>query len=424
MLSALDLCHRLEVGELKPVDVIDLCAKAVAAHEDAVGAFVSLDLEGARRIAEREGAALAAKPLRGLPVGIKDIFDTADLPTEYGSPIYAGHCPSADAALVADVRAAGGIVLGKTVTTEFAYLHPSHTRNPHDLQHTPGGSSSGSSAAVASGMMPVALGSQTGGSIIRPAAFCGVAGFKPSFALLPTTGMKGMADKLDTAGLFAAGVADVAYAMSAISGRDYRVDGGVPFRPRIALVRTDHWSEASKEMQGAVEAALRAAEIAGARVTEIALPPICEHAYRIHSTIQQYQGYRSMAFEYEQRRHQLSMLLREAIEAGAAVTTAAYEDALRVADSARKALADLMTETDVLLTASALGAAPKGLNSTGTSEFNRLWTLLGTPCINVRGFVDDANLPLGVQIVGRFGGDHQALRTAYFLERAVVRYVH
>src|SRR5262249_30042355 len=147
-----------------------------------------LDLEGARRIAEREGKALAAKPLRGLPVGIKDIFDTTDFPTEYGSPIYAGNRPSADAALVANVRAAGGIVLGKTVTTEFAYLHPSHTRNPRNPTHTPGGSSSGSAAAVACGMLPIALGSQTGGSIIRPAAFCGVAGFKPSFALLPTAG--------------------------------------------------------------------------------------------------------------------------------------------------------------------------------------------------------------------------------------------
>jgi Asp-tRNA(Asn)/Glu-tRNA(Gln) amidotransferase A subunit family amidase len=273
-------------------------------------------------------------------------------------------------------------------------------------------------------MLPIALGSQTGGSIIRPAAFCGVAGFKPSFALLPTAGMKGMAGELDTAGLIAVGVADVACAVSAICGRDYRVDGGVPLEPRIALVRTDRWSEASEEMQAAVETALRAAEFAGAGVMELALPPIFEHAYRAHATIQQYQGCRSMAFEYGQWRHQLSPALRAAIEAGAAVTTAAFEDALRVANSARKALADLMAETDVLLTASALGAAQKGLTSTGTSEFNRLWTLLGTPCINVPGFVDDTGLPLGVQIVGRFGGDRQALHAAYFLERAIARYVH
>src|SRR3954466_5653861 len=188
MLPALELARRIEAGALSPRAVLELCAEAVATHEGDIGAFAALDLDAARRRVEQQQ--LAPLPLLGLPVGIKDIFDTADLPTAYGSPIYAGHQPKADAAMVMLIRRAGGIVLGKTVTTEFASLEPAGTRNPRNPAHTPGGSSSGSAAGVAAGMVPIALGSQTGGSTIRPAAYCGVAGFKPSFRLLPTIGMK------------------------------------------------------------------------------------------------------------------------------------------------------------------------------------------------------------------------------------------
>lgn len=419
MLSAIDLARRIEAGELTPAAVIDRCAQAMAAHESTVGAFTALDLNRARQIAERDAAKLAAKPLRGLPVGVKDIFDTADFATEYGSPIYAGYRPTADAALVADIRRVGGIVLGKTVTTEFAYLDPNRTRNPHNLDHTPGGSSSGSAAAVAAGMLPIALASQTGGSTIRPAAFCGVAGFKPSFGLLPTRGMKGMSDQLDTAGLMAAGVADVAFALSAICGHDYRVDTATLEPPLLAIVRTSRWADASAAMQNAVETAIHAAEAAGARICELVLPPVCEDAYRIHSTIQKYQAYRAMAFEYGQRRHTLSPLLLKTIEAGAAIPSVEYDEALRIADNARKALADCMVGTDLLLTASALGAAPESLRSIGTSEFNRFWTLVGTPCVNVPGLADDTGMPLGIQVIGRFGYDHKALHGANFLEHAI-----
>src|SRR5215470_13551215 len=260
MLSALDLARRIVAGTLSPRNVIELCGKAIALREAEVGAFAALDLEAARRDAQPE---LARMPLCGLPVGIKDIYDTADLPTAYGSPIYAGHRPKTDAAMVMLVRRAGGIVLGKTVTTEFASLQPAGTRNPHNPAHTPGGSSSGSAAAVAAGMVPIALGSQTGGSVIRPAAFCGVAGFKPSYRLLPAVGMKCFSWSLDTVGLFAAGVADVAFAAAAISGRDLRIDALEPAPPRIALVRTQLWPEASADMQGALERAARMARAAG-----------------------------------------------------------------------------------------------------------------------------------------------------------------
>src|SRR5437588_535172 len=259
MLSALAVARRIEAGELTPQKLVELCAEAIAAREDEIGAFVALDLEAARRAAAAPG--LAQQPLRGLPFGIKDIFDTIDFPTQYGTPIYAGHRPKSDAAMVALVRRAGGIVLGKTVTTEFASLQPAGTRNPRNPAYTPGGSSSGSAAAVAAGMVAVALGSQTGGSVIRPAAYCGIAAFKPSYRMLPTVGMKCFSWSLDTVGLFAAGVADVAFAAAAITGRELRVGQQLPQLPTIALVRTHLWAEASTDMQSAAGRAARPADV-------------------------------------------------------------------------------------------------------------------------------------------------------------------
>jgi Asp-tRNA(Asn)/Glu-tRNA(Gln) amidotransferase A subunit family amidase len=416
MLSALDLARKIEAGALTPRAVLDLCAKAIAAREAEIGAFAALDLDAAGRAAE--GTGLAATPLRGLPVGIKDIYDTADLPTEYGSPIYAGHRPSADAAMVALVKRAGGLVIGKTVTTEFAGLEPARTRNPRNPAHTPGGSSSGSAAAVAAGMVPLALGSQTGGSVIRPAAYCGVAGYKPSFRMLPTVGMKCFAWSLDTVGLFAASVADVAFAAAAISARDLRVDRAPP-APRIVLVRTKLWPEASAGMQEAVEHAARTAASAGAAVKEIELPMPLEDAAAAHAIIQDHEAYRALAFEFDRHRERLGPILREQLDRAAAITPDVYDEARRRARRARQSFVDLMADTDVILTPSAPAAAPHGLGSTGKPTFNRLWTLLGAPCINVPGIADPSGLPLGVQVVGRFARDRTALAAASFIERAL-----
>ena len=416
MLSALDLARRLEAGALTPAAAIDLCAQAIDAREHEIGAFVSLDLAGARRQAQAPG--LAALPLRGLPVGVKDIFDTVDFATEFGSPIYKGNRPRQDAALVALVRRAGGLVLGKTVTTELAFLQPAKTRNPHDPARSPGGSSSGSAAGVAAGMFPIAIGSQTGGSVIRPAAYCGVAGFKPSYRLLPTPGIKHFSVYLDTAGLFAASVADVAYAAAAITGRALRVDQDTPAAPRIGLARTHVWGEASAAMQGAVERAAKAAAAAGARVSEPAWPPLLRDAFMAHPTIQDYEAYRTLAFEYDRHREALSPILRGMLDKAAAITADDYDAARRTVKRARQALADLMADIDVLLTPSAPSAAP-GPETTGPAIFNRLWTLMGTPCVNVPGLKDPSGLPLGVQIVGRFGRDHQALMAAQFLQQAL-----
>jgi Asp-tRNA(Asn)/Glu-tRNA(Gln) amidotransferase A subunit family amidase len=418
MLSALDLARRIEAGELTPRAVIELCAEAIAAREADVGAFVTLDLDAARRAAATPG--IGSSPLRGLPVAFKDIFNTADLPTQYGSPIYAGNRPRADATAVALTRRAGGIVIGKTVTTEMASLVPSSTRNPRNLAHTPGGSSSGSAAAVAAAMVPIAFGTQTAGSVIRPAAFCGVAGFKPSYRLIPMVGVKDVSWHLDTAGLFGSGVADVAFAAAAVLGRDLRVDGKVPAAPRIALVRSHLWTQASAAMQQAVETAARLAQAASAQISEISLPPILEDAYAAQYLIQDYEHLCALAYEYDHHREQIDPRLREQLDAATAITAEKYDAARRTASRGRQAFMDVIADCDVILTPSAPGAAPAGFASTGNAMFNRLWTLMGTPCVNVAGLHENG-LPLGIQIVGRFGRDRAVLEAALFLEQAIAR---
>jgi Asp-tRNA(Asn)/Glu-tRNA(Gln) amidotransferase A subunit family amidase len=417
MLSALDLARRIEAGALTPRAVVEMCAEAIAAREGVIGAFTALDVEAARRTAD----SLASRPLHGLPVGIKDIFDTADFPTAYGSPIYAGHRPKSDAAMVMAVRRAGGVILGKTVTTEFASLQPAATRNPRNPAHTPGGSSSGSAAAIAAGMLPIAFGTQTGGSVIRPAAYCGVAGYKPSFRLLPTVGIKTFSWSLDTVGVFGASVEDVAFTAAATTGRDLRVDAATFNPPTIALVRTHHWSEATPDMQAAVERAARVAEAAGARVTELVLPEIFENAIRCHGIVQDHEAFRALAYEYDTHRDRLGPILAEQLGKAAAITTDQYDEARRSTRRARQTFADLMAKTDVILTPSATGAAPHGLGATGKPTFNRLWTLLGPPCVNVPGLADGNGLPLGVQIVGRFARDKVALEAARFVETVLSR---
>src|SRR4051812_11515696 len=362
MLSALLIARAIESGEFTPTQAIDLCANAIAEREKDVGAFVTLDLEGVRKAALAPG--LKDRPLRGLPVALKDIFDTADMPTEYGSPIYPSYRPKVDASLVAMIRRAGGTLIGKTVTTEFAHTDPGKTRNPRNLVHTPGGSSSGSAAGVAAGFFPIATGTQTGGSVIRPASYCGVAGFKPSYRLLPTVGVKCVSWHLDTAGLFAASVADVAFAASAISDRDLRVDGRVPGSPRIGVLREQPWPPASDDMIAALDSTARAASAANARVRDIRLTPVLAAAFRGHATIHAYEAARALASEYERAKDKLAKGVLELVENGFNTSADAYDDARRTASQARRSLSDLMSDVDVILSPSAPGAPPKGLTTT------------------------------------------------------------
>lgn len=414
MLSAALLVAEIEDGSRSAVDVVETCAARIDEDEGLIGAFEHVD----RAAALREASA-AEGPLRGLPVVVKDVFDTADMPTGYGSPIYAGHRPRADAAIVSQIRRAGGSLLAKTVTTEFAFFEPGRTRNPRNPAHTPGGSSSGSAAAVAAGMAPLAVGTQTGGSTIRPAGFCGVAGYKPSFGLLPTVGLKVFSWSLDTVGLFGAGIADVAFFAAALSGRDLAIAETAVRPPRIGVVRTHLWHEATGEMRAAVDDAARRAAIAGAAVDDLQLAGDFAEAFAAHQVIQDYEASRALAFERDRHGTSLSAILRETLDAGRAVSADSYDAAKRAARSARRGLDEVFAAVDVVLTPSAPGAAPEGLGSTGSSIFNRLWTLMGTPAVNVAGIVNDKGLPLGVQVVGPIGKDRETLAAAYWMERVL-----
>ncbi|MDI4666662.1 amidase [Xanthobacter autotrophicus] len=419
LLLARDLADALHAGRTTPRAVLEDVAQAIAARESQVRAFAALDLDRARAAADKAG--LAALPLAGLPVGVKDIIDTRDLPTAYGSPLYAGHRPRNDAPVVAMTRRAGGLVVGKTVTTEFAFLKPSQTRNPRRLTHTPGGSSAGSAAAVAAGMLPVAIGTQTAGSVIRPAAFCGVTGYKPTFRLLPTLGMKTFSWHLDTMGLIAARVRDAAFAAAAITGRDLDIGDETAERPRIAIVRTARAAQASAQAHAALDTAARAAEAMGARVFDLDLLQELEAADAAHATIQDFEAALAFADEYEYDRDGLSPQLAAHLDAARLIAPETYDLARRTAKRARQKLGDLFAEVDALMTFAAPGAAPEGFATTGSPVFCRLWTLLGCPAIAVAGLQTSDGLPMGVQLVGRFGRDRQALAVANLVEHAISR---
>jgi Asp-tRNA(Asn)/Glu-tRNA(Gln) amidotransferase A subunit family amidase len=385
---------------------------AIDAHEKAIGAFVCR--------ADNVRAA-GTGPLRGIAVGIKDIIDTAELPTEMGSKIYRGWRPRADAAVVMMLKQAGATIVGKTTTTAFASRDPTATLNPRNHAHTPGGSSSGSAAAVAAGMIPLAVGTQTGGSVIRPASYCGVAAIKPSFRMLPTVGVKCYSWTLDTVGLFAAGVEDLARGLSAIASRPELLPGAAVERPRIAIVMQEFAGAPEAASAEALRIAGLAVERAGASVRTLALPELVADAWGAHETVQEFEAHQALAWEYQTQYESMPPLLRAKLDQTRGIAPADYDEARRVANRGRKALAKIFDDVDALLTFSAPGAAPKGLGSTGDTGFNKLWTLMGVPCVNIPAHVADGGLPVGVQVIARFGNDAGALRAARFLEEALAR---
>jgi Asp-tRNA(Asn)/Glu-tRNA(Gln) amidotransferase A subunit family amidase len=410
MMSLAELQRRIDRGDLSADAAVAQSLEAIGAHEKTIGAFVCHD---------QTARAAGAGPLRGIAVGIKDIIDTSDFPTEMGSAIYRGWRPRADAPVVMMLKQAGATIIGKTTTTAFAANDPTATLNPRNPDHTPGGSSSGSAAAVAAGMIPLALGTQTGGSVIRPASFCGVAAIKPSFRLLPTVGVKCFSWTLDTVGLFAAGVKDLAQGLSAMTSRPELLPGAAIATPRIGLVTQDFAGAPDAAGAEALRIAGVAAERAGASVRTLALPQIVAEAWRIHPIVQFFEAHQAMAWEYRANYDAVPPLLRGRLDQSLGITPAAYDEARAIANRARAALAELFKEVDVLLTFSAPGAAPKGLGSTGDARFNRLWTLMGVPCVNVPATIADGGLPVGVQVIARFGNDAGALEAARFLEDAL-----
>jgi Asp-tRNA(Asn)/Glu-tRNA(Gln) amidotransferase A subunit family amidase len=413
MISLAELQRRIEQGDLSSEAAIAQSCEAIEAQDKTIGAFVCR--------AEKLRAA-SAGPLRGIAVGIKDNIDTADLPTEMGCPaIYGGWRPRADAPVVMMLKQAGATIVGKTTTTAFAANDPTATLNPHNHGHTPGGSSSGSAAAVGAGMIPLALGTQTGGSVIRPASFCGVAAIKPTYRLLPSVGVKCFSWTLDTVGLFAAGVEDLAHGLSVITGRPELLPRGATQAPRIGIVTQDFAGAPEAAGGEALRIATSAAERAGAAVRALALPDIVAQAWRIHETIQQFEAHQAFAWEYRENYDAMPPLLRGRLDQSVDITPAAYDEARGIAVRARAALAEVFDSVDVLLTFSAPGAAPKGLASTGDTRFNKLGTLMGVPCVNIPAYVADGGLPVGVQVIARFGDDAGALEAARFVEEALAR---
>ena len=388
----------------------------IATREPIVRAWVHLDADQALAQARRIGATTSAGQLHGVPVGVKDVFDTFDMPSCYGSPIYADYRPRTDAAVVALLRGMGGLVLGKTVTTEFATFTPNVTTNPHNPAHTPGGSSSGSAAAVAAGMVPVAFGTQTIGSVIRPAAYCGVVGYKPSFGLLPRIGVKAISDCLDTVGCFTRSVADAAFFVGALARRPLAI-GAEDHTPRIGLCLTAQWPHAQPATQTLFAGIGASLSGAGADVRDFSLPALYDGINAAQDTIAAVEMAACLADEHRRFAHLMSERLRTRLDEGAAIPASDYDAAMALARQGRRSLADALAGFDVLVVPSAIGEAPKGLDATGDPVFNRTWSLMHTPCVHVPITTGPNGLPLGIQVVGRIGDDARTLACAHWIEQ-------
>jgi Asp-tRNA(Asn)/Glu-tRNA(Gln) amidotransferase A subunit family amidase len=412
-LSASEVAQRLARREITAESLLLDCLARVEERERDVQAWKFLDRDQALRHARVLDRGPVRGLLHGLPVGVKDVFDTHDMPTEYGSPIYRDHRPAWDAAVVALTRRAGGIVMGKTVTTEFATMYPGPTRNPHDLERTPGGSSSGSAAAVADFMVPLAFGTQTAGSVIRPAAYCGVVGYKPTYNTLPRAGFKSDADTLDTVGVLSRTVADAALLAAALTGRpDLRARPTAP--ARIGLCRTYQWDK--PETVAAMHAVASKLSGNGVRAADAELPRRFADLAAAQTTVMWYEVAHSLTDEFSRHRDELSGPLRERCEKGFALAPEKYLQSLALGRECRAALEEAFGGCDVLLAPSAPGEAPIGLASTGDPIMNQVWTFLHVPCVTVPAGTGPNGLPIGVQIVGRIGDDAKLLATAQWIQ--------
>jgi Asp-tRNA(Asn)/Glu-tRNA(Gln) amidotransferase A subunit family amidase len=434
-LSLTEAAADIREGRVTSVELVADCLQRIDEVEPKVQAWAFLDRDHARQQADaadrhrKQGKAVG--PLHGVPIGIKDIVDTRDMPTELGSPFWAGRTPREDAAVVARLRAAGAVIMGKTVTTEYAYRHPGKTTNPHDAGRTPGGSSSGSAAAVAAHMVPGAIGSQTNGSVIRPAAFCGVVGFKPTHGLIPRSGMLLLSRTLDHVGVFARTVEDAALLAATLAGFDEEdpdtrplacpplaavAASEPPLPPRLAFVRSPVWERAEPDTR---QAFTELVEALGETAVEVDPGAGFERAFGMHRTIMEVEMAHNLRRDYDKGGAQLSAALREQIERGRGHAAVDYMAAVAGISSLNTALDPLFDEFDAILTPAAPGEAPRGLQTTGDASFCTLWTYLGTPAITLPLLQSAAGMPLGVQLVGRRDGDARLLRTARWLVAAL-----
>lgn len=396
--SGVEIAARIGCGEISCEDVAREALARIAAREPAVRAWAFLDAEYVIAQARALDASPSRGPLHGVPLGIKDVIETAEMPTQMGSPIYGGYRPKADAACVALARAAGALILGKTVTAEFAGMTPGVTANPLDRSRTPGGSSSGSAAAVADFMVPIALGTQTGGSVHRPASFCGVIGFKPTRALLNKAGVKPAAEFLDTLGIIARHLDDVQLLFSVLTNG--APEAVRPAKPRrLGLCRTPLWSRAQPETVHAIEDAARRASEEGVDVVEIVLPPLFDELDRAREYVNAYQRAHAMAYEWSCHRGRISEGLAKTIRQGFAIAPEQISWALGRIDAARAALPGIFAGVDLLLAPCVNGEAPVGLDSTGDPAFQAFWTMLDVPTMSLPTSRGPNGLPVSIQLV-------------------------
>jgi amidase len=431
-LGLLETLRIYREGRATVQDYVAALTDRIRALEPSIQAFEWF--EAARAMAEAEeraGGILQDLPLFGIPVGVKDIINTRGIPTRMGSRIYQNNVPTTSAWIVRRLEALGGLVMGKTVTTEFAYRQPGKTRNPWNPAHSPGGSSSGSAAAVAAGFVPVAIGTQTLGSVIRPAAFCGVVGYKPSFGAISRTGIHPFSATLDTVGVFARSVADAAWFGACLMGPDGKDDATqvrgelstlhVPLEPlaaapRFAVIRTPKYLMASPAQREHFDDCLRRLAEAGAQVKEVTLPRMFDKAWDNVMTIMSRDAVKSFFSVESRHRIRLSPPLIQVLDRGHAVTPEQYERALAERESYRAWLDDLFDRFDAIATIPSPGEAPEGLANTGDAVFNSLWTQVGMPAVTVPSGRGPKGLPLGFQVVGRYRADERALQVAAWVE--------
>jgi len=434
-LGAAEAAQAIRDGELKSEELVASCLSRIDAFEPTVQAWTHLDAEHAlaqaRACDQLRYDGKPTGPLNGVPVGIKDIIDTDDYPTEYGSPIHTGRRSIGDAPAVARLREAGAVIMGKTVTTEFAVYAPGKTTNPHDPNRTPGGSSSGSAAAVASLMVPLALGTQTNGSTIRPASFCGVVGYKPSFGLIPRTGMLRQSPPLDQAGVFARSVGDAALMAQTIMGFDAEdsymrpqarprlvetVDSEILMTPRLAFVKTPAWDLAE---EGTKAAFAELCDFLEDRSEEVELDEVYDEVFEWQRRVMEADLAKNFAHDFNRASDQFSPQLTEMILRGRDVKAVDYNLGLDRMTLFEEGLDEVFENFDAILTPATPGEAPLGLEATGNPAFCTLWTFTGLPAITLPLMQGDTGMPLGVQLVGKKGDDARLLRTARWLSERV-----
>ncbi len=408
-----DLVAGINARRFTAEDVVRSCLRRIAKREPLIKAWAHFDPEIAIRNARRQTGHVG--PLSGVPFGAKDVIDSADFPTEMGSLAYRAHRAPYDAACIAMACSAGGVLLGKTVSAEFAGTQPTETANPHNTEHTPGGSSSGSAAAVADFMVPLAFGTQTGGSILRPAAFCGIVGFKPTFGLYSPAGMKPAAHSFDTVGFLTRSVGDAITVHGALMSNTAPASGQNVNSPRFGFFPSHLWETVEPDMQDLIREVLRSISNAGGTVREIATPAGFEMITQYRAVINAFERARGLAGEAATVRQSFSAQTLDVCERGCAISGERYVEARRAVDDFRAGAAQLFTGIDVLLTPTTSGEAPAGKSYAGDPRLQELWTMLHLPTITIPAGRGRRNLPLGAQLVARPYEDSSLLAHAHWL---------